>query len=374
MRVLLFLRELATGGTERQMLQLAATLAEEHEVTLATVFGGGAWDDAVAPRVHRAPLFDERGGRVARALRTASAPRRLRALVATRRPDVVYSALFVSNALAHRALAREGPPLVWGFRGEPEHLRLARRAALSYCRRHADAPALALFNSWSARTRFLELGFAFRATAVVPNGIDAARFRRDAAAGAALRAAWGLPLAAFVVGNVGRLAPMKDHATFLRAAAALARDVPDARFVCVGAGPGAFARGLRDLARSLGVGERVVLAGRRDDLAAVYSACDVLCLSSDAGEGFPNVLGEALACETPVVATDVGDAARVVGDAGLVVPAKAPDELACAWRALLERGPAGRAELGARGRERIVREHSPERCARETLAALASVL
>jgi glycosyltransferase involved in cell wall biosynthesis len=88
------------------------------------------------------------------------------------------------------------------------------------------------------------------------------------------------------------------------------------------------------------------------------AALDILSLSSAFGEGFPNAIGEAMACEVPCVVTDVGDSAEIVGDAGLVVPPRNPTAMAEAWETLLAKSPEERRVLGRAARERIARNFS----------------
>jgi glycosyltransferase involved in cell wall biosynthesis len=133
-----------------------------------------------------------------------------------------------------------------------------------------------------------------------------------------------------VIGMVGRLDPMKDHSNFLRAAALLSRDRIDLRFVCVGGGPRDYSDRLERLGIELGLEKRLIWEGTRSDISEVYNAFD-LATSSSSGEGFPNVVAEAMACGIPCVVTDVGDSAAIVGMLGIVVPPADPERLARAW-------------------------------------------
>lgn len=189
---------------------------------------------------------------------------------------------------------------------------------------------------------------------VIPNGIDTERFHTDAEAGRQLRHAWGVEDDEILIGLVGRLDPMKDHPTFLHAAALLAQEVPAVRFVCVGSGSAAYQRELQALAAELDLADRVIWAGPASDMRAVYGALQIATSASAYGEGFANVLGEAMACGVPCVTTDVGDSARIVADTGAVVPPRAPLALVSAWQELIAMGAAGRAILGQRARARIL--------------------
>ena len=105
----------------------------------------------------------------------------------------------------------------------------------------------------------------------------------------------------------------------------------------------------------------VRLLGPRSGVERLMNAFDAATLSSSSGEGFPNVLSEAMACGVPCIATDVGDAARIIGDTGIVVPPRSPEALADAWERMLTMGEAARQELGQRARARIVEHYSLDR-------------
>jgi glycosyltransferase involved in cell wall biosynthesis len=287
---------------------------------------------------------------------------------------LLYSALDASNVVAWLAsCGGRKPTLVWGIRGSHEQqLNWRRRLPHALSRRLSPTVDLLISNSQAGLNDHRAEGFRARDAVVIPNGIDVDAFRPDAApsAGARLRAEWGVPPGVPLVGVVGRLAPMKDHPTFLRAAAALARTNPGLRFACVGDGPADYCAALERGAAGLGLAGSVVWAGNRTDMPAVYNALDLACCCSRDGEGFANVVAEAMACAVPCVATGVGDAARIVGPTGRVVPPADPVALAEGIGALLALDPAARARLGKEARARIVDRYSVETLAAQTEAEL----
>ncbi|MHC5827541.1 MAG: glycosyltransferase, partial [Nostoc sp.] len=153
------------------------------------------------------------------------------------------------------------------------------------------------------------------------------RFQPNPEAGLQVRTEWRISKDTILIGLVGRLDPMKDHPTFLKAVALLCKEREDIRFVCVGMGSHEYAQELYQLAEELEVAEKVIWAGGRADMPDIYNALDINCSSSSYGEGFSNVIGEAMACGVPCVVTDVGDSAWIIGDTGIVVPPNNPEAL-----------------------------------------------
>jgi glycosyltransferase involved in cell wall biosynthesis len=331
MKVLFFVRDLAVGGSQRQLAVMAAGLARRgHDVAVAVLYAGGALETLLHGSGARL-LSVGKSGR----WHVGAPLARLRQLFLSERPDLVYAFLPTQTALAALLLPpRLETKLVFGLRAAGVQFdRYDVLSGLFYrtealLSRRAD---LAIANARAVRADAVKRGLPPDRIAVISNGIETGTMRPDPAAGHAQRRAWDIPADAFVIGCVARLDPMKDHANLLTAAASFARQHGDARFVLVGAGAPAYRDELGTLAQSLGIEQRVVWAGELGDVQAAYNAFDIATLSSAFGEGFPNAVGEAMACGVPVVGTDVGDVRAIVGEIGEVVPPRTPDLLCTAW-------------------------------------------
>ena len=145
----------------------------------------------------------------------------------------------------------------------------------------------------------------------------------------------------------------------------------DGCVVCVGDGEKSYKRDMKTLSQKLGLSDYLIWTGTENNMTSVYNAIDILCSASCWGEGFPNVIGEAMVCGTPCVVTDVGDSAKIVGDMGIVVPHSEPGMLAKGLLAMIEKLP----EIEpTQIRERIVENFTLERMADETEKALKELL
>lgn len=327
---LLFLaRSLQQGGAERQLVALASGLHQRGwPVTVVCFYGGGTFQ----PDLERAgvPLVDlkKRGRwdvfgflwRLWRVLRKTNA-------------DIVHGYLPVANMMALLArIAHPHTKVIWGVRSSyidrEKRDWLSRLSFRLSCRLARFADSI-IANSEAGAAYHAALGYPAARIRVIHNGIDTQRFRFDAGGRKRMREAWGISDACVLVGLVGRIDPMKDHPTFLRAAALLAKRESRWRFVCIGGGKPGFLQTIKAQAQDLGLKDHVIWAGAQHDMAAVYSALDI-AVSASCGEGFSNVIAEAMACGRNCVVTNVGDSARIVGTCGAVVEARNPEALATA--------------------------------------------
>jgi glycosyltransferase involved in cell wall biosynthesis len=264
---------------------------------------------------------------------------RMVALLRRDRPAILQTWMYHADLLGLIAGRIAGTPrIVWNIRcsnmtasDQDGHLRLLLRLLAPLSSR----PDAVVVNSNAGRRVHSELGYRPRRWVEIVNGVDTERYRPRPKERQVLRRALGIPEHAQVIGMVARLHAMKDHHTFLAAAAELAGRRPETFFVIAGKGCEPGSSELMQAITALGLEGRVRLLGARCDLEDVFPAFDLTALSSAFGEGFPNVLIESMACGVPCVATDVGDCARIIGHTGRVVPPRSPTALAAAWDEVL---------------------------------------
>lgn len=373
LKIVLLISSLASGGAERQVVTLAKALHKRGvPLTVVVHYPNGCFEKDL--REAGVPLVSlgkngrwDVAGFLFRFIKT----------LRQERADVVYGCLGTERTLL--ALFRHflrPSRIVWGVRTSNMDMRrydwLSR--ALYRCEPRLSCRAdLIISNSASGAELAVKRGFPADKTVIVHNGIDTSRFIPDAKAREELRSEWKIKKEEVLIGRVGRLDPMKDYPTFLKAARLLADWNDHIRFVCVGDGPVAFWNGLDSLCRELQLEDRLIWAGLRADMASVYNSLDVLCSASSFGEGFPNAVAEAMACGVPCVVTDVGDSAAIVGGFGAVVKPGDPEALAHGCKVICQRLRDGTLE-GSTLRRHIETKFSVEALADRTLEALEKVV
>jgi glycosyltransferase involved in cell wall biosynthesis len=363
----------ALGGAERSLLSLVEQLDPNHYALHAVLSSDG----------HFASLL--RGAHVEVAIR------RLGAIARTHNPLklLLYALYFVHGVLTLAWLIRRrrvaivhankttlaihaipaawltGAAAVWHVRNRARNFGrigswLVRHSARVVCVSESIAEPF--------RAAFAE---AAGKIAVVPEGIEPSLYT-EPEAGWDLRSTLGIRPDERLVGTVGRLTPWKGQDDFLRAAALVAREHPDARFLVVGdcvssraerAADEAFRDSLPALASELGIADRVLFAGYREDVAAVMNALDVFVLPSH-DEPFGLVVLEAMAAGKSIVATRAGGVPEIVrdGSEALLVPTRHAPSMAAAIGRLLA-GEVLASQLGRAARERVAAEFPLWRCA-----------
>jgi glycosyltransferase involved in cell wall biosynthesis len=288
---------------------------------------------------------------------------RLYRIIRQRDPDVVqtwmYHADLIGGVLARLAGKRA---VVWGIRNaylNPMTSVWSTRAVARACALlSGTVPARIVSCSVAGARAHTSLGYSAAKMTVIANGYDVERLAPDEGARGRLRREWGVEPDVFLVGMVARWDAQKDHATLLHALGLLQTRLPMAwRCILVGPDMTPDNRTLMTLLEAHCLHDRVLLLGPRSDVTGIMSALDLHVLSS-VGEAFPNVVAEAMACGTPCLVTDVGDAAMMVGATGWVVPPRDPQRLAdgVATAAAELADPARRQRLQAAARARVSEE------------------
>jgi glycosyltransferase involved in cell wall biosynthesis len=315
-KILHLITTLDTGGAERTLQRLLKGM--DHD----------AFDNSVVSLVREGPIAShlrDAGIRVQslnmrRGVPAPGALLRLRSILRRERPDILQTWLYHADLLGLLATRlAQVPRLVWNVRcGDMDmrHYSVLSRATRRTLAMTSHVPDAVIVNSRAGLSIHEGYGYSPRRWELIPNGIDAVRFARDEAGRNELRKELGIAPDAPVIGTVGRFDAMKDYRTFVAAAAAIRAQFPALRIVMAGPGIESNNAELVKMLGSAGLSGVTSILGERSDVSRVLSALDVFCLTS-IGEGFPNAVAEAMACEVPVVVTDVGDTAWITGSSGV---------------------------------------------------------
>ena len=369
-RLCFLIRSLHGGGSERQLAELVRHLdATKFDISVLTFYPGGLFWNQVAETPGVRLVCLNKSGRwdlVAFSARLVHFLRRLR-------PEIVHGYGAVANELAWLGGRASGARVVLGLRTsglELERCDWTIRASLRVSARLSRHVDLVIANSQAGMEYYVQQGFCRRNLTVVPNGINTDRFRRRSEARCQLRRQWAVQNSEFLIGLVGRLDPQKGHATFLKAMASLADRHRRVRVACIGASLADVRDDLAESPAARSLGSRLRWEPARDDIEHVLPALDALVLSSAYSEGFPNVVGEAMAAEVPCITTDVGDAAMLLNDPRRTVPPRNPQRLLDACERLLGQSEKERRRAAKNDRRRIVEHFSVARLAELTTALL----
>lgn len=344
MRILYLVTSLGIGGAERQALAIAQRMAARGHRVAVLVLRAKLRDEWPATvEVIHVDMLKPPGSVLAALLRAAR-------VVRSFHPDLIHSHTFPAN-MAARILKL----FLWRMKVvatvhnvyEGNWARM-----LAYCL--SDPLCIRTTAvSRAAMNRYVRLhAVPARKCAFVANGIETDDFAPSQERRARTRTSFGVG-DEFVWLSAGRIVPAKDFANLLHAFVQAREASWNARLWIAGEPSEPEFSRVSSLAIELGIAERIQWLGLRRDFPALLDAADGFVLASS-WEGMPLVVGEAMAMEKPLVATDVGGTAELTGDAGCVVPPRAPDALAAAMLDVMEASREQRRNLGRRARRRIL--------------------
>jgi glycosyltransferase involved in cell wall biosynthesis len=274
------------------------------------------------------------------------------------KPDVIHTWMYHANLVGALASRLAGNvPVVWGIHHSALDPRVDKRRTVLVNRVCAFLsprfPARIVCCSEASLRIHKNLRYAAEKMEVIPNGFDLEKVKPDPTARASVREELGIRADANLIGIAARFHPQKDHLNFIRAAARLHKQIPDIHFLLCGLDISWQNSQLVEWIETAGIRACCHLLGVRRDMSRLFTAMDMATTTSRSGEAFPLVIGEAMACGTPCVVTDVGDSALIVGETGTVVAPGDSHALAEAWRKLIEAGPVVRHRLGLAARHRV---------------------
>lgn len=257
---------------------------------------------------------------------------RLRRLIKKIQPDVVQTWMYHADLIGGLVARSAGVKAVaWGIRNSGENLHQssvsARSVAWLCARLSAYVPEVIVACADNAARRHKHWGYDADKVQVIPNGYELSKWQPDTAAAAQLRHELGIKAKTPLLVSVARWNPLKDHPNLLAALGRVKRTHPQVHCLLVGEGLDNSNAELMRLIAQYNLTDHVILLGRRDDVPTIMAAADIHVLSSKA-EGFPNVVCEAMVSRALCVVTDVGDAVKIVGEEGIVVPPRNAEALA----------------------------------------------
>ncbi|MEA5527543.1 glycosyltransferase family 4 protein [Nodularia spumigena] len=352
-KLTLIITGLNTGGAEMMLLKLIERLSPEFTPQVISLTDIGA----IGERIQSLGIPVTALG-MSRTIPNPLALLKLVKLLKHSQPDIVHTWMYHADLLGGLAARMAGvSKVIWNIRHSDlskEKSKATTRLVAAFCAKISHSvPDRILSCSQVGQKIHINIGYMADKFVVIANGSDLERFQPNPNFRESVRQELGIAADTPLVGVIARFDPQKNHTGFFTAAGYLHQKRPDVHFLLAGSGIDTDNSVLMRAIDKAQVSHVTHLLGLRQDIPRLMASLDVLVSPSSYGEGFPNVLGEAMGCGVPCVVTDVGDSAYIVGDTGKVV---APDDmigLAEAIDSLLSLPSSQRLTLGEQARHRI---------------------
>lgn len=345
---------LNTGGAEMMLYKFLTRIdRKKYSPTVIAMIEGGIFVERI--QALDIPVYNLG---MQPGIPTPQALLKLKKLLKEIQPDLIQGWMYHANLIAQLAntLSTRKVPVLWSIHHSIASLKAEKSSLAATIKltallsKHIDK---VIFSAEKGKNQHLKIGYYADNAVAISDNFDISKYKPTSEPQLNLRQSLNLPEESILIGSIARYHLMKDHAGLLNAAALIVKDYPNLHFILVGPNVDQQNTVLTQQIEQLGITNQVHLLGERQDIPAIMNSLDIFTTSSAYGESFPNVLGEAMSCQIPCVSTDVGDSEAIVGDTGVVVPAKDPQALAAAWRKLIVLGEDGRKDLGQQARNRI---------------------
>ncbi len=318
---------LENGGAEGVLYRLCK--GDKHNTHIVvSLIGRGKYADLLEAEGIRVYCLNMPSGRV-----SINGLLTLYRLIKQQNADVIqtwmYHADLIGGVVAKLARAKS---IYWNVRHstiEIEHSKKSLVLVAKACSILSKwIPKKIIYCAEQAKVTHEQLGYDSSKSIVIGNGYDLELFTVDNAGAHTFRSSIGLEQSELLIGMIGRYNPQKDHHNLLQSLNLVKRAGYSFKCVLIGREIERNNQVLFEQVDNLNLTEEIILLGQRTDIPHIMNALDINILSSSFGEGFPNVLAEAMACGTPCVTTNVGDAGLIVKSTGWVVSPKNHNELA----------------------------------------------
>jgi glycosyltransferase involved in cell wall biosynthesis len=289
---------------------------------------------------------------------------RLMKIVFVEKPDIVQSWMYHSNFIT--SFLKPIPPfpkLIWNIRSDTYAFPGATKfdyiigrmlKYISYI-----IPSSTIYVSNSSYKNYIEkYGYCANSAKVIQNGFDLKKFKPLGDGKDSVREELGISSNSKLILFPARFSPVKDFPLFFKAATIFLEKFPDTHFIMVGTAVNPDNIELKLMIPN-NKENHFHFLGIRDDMDKIYNSSDIVTITSKF-EGFPNVIGEAMACGRPCVSTDVGECKEIIGNTGITVKYGYPELIANGWIELFSLSQFDRIELGQKATKRIYNKYSIE--------------
>ena len=367
MKITHIITDLDTGGAEVMLCKLLSSLHNDAVNSMViSLMGRGKITEQIEALGVRVETLDlEQGERPG--WRTV---KKLRQFMRAFNPDIVQGWMYHGNIVATVAVFLFDPmcrkvKLFWNVRQtlyDIKSEKIQTRWLIVLGRWLSFFSHSIIYNSNLSAEQHCNVGYLSKKTKIIPNGFDLQKFKPDQQHRQQLREELKINDNVLLIGHISRLHPMKDHATLLRAIDRVVGSLSstgskqEVLFLLIGHG----------VTSKLSKNPAIRFLGERTDIPRIMSALDIVVSSSAWGEGFPNVIGEAMASEVPCVVTDVGDSAYIVGKYGRVCSVGDDQCIANSLLQLIE-NKQERKTAGKQARKRIKENYSMDKIKKEYL-------
>ena len=356
-KILHVITGLSTGGAENMLLKLISSTTVTSNIKIVGVVS--LLDKGtIGPKIEAlgVPVFELN---MKRGLPAPWHLVKLAKIIHKSNTDVIQSWMYHANLAATLAAAMIGKNcVIWNIRHclhDYKNEKFLTRLMIKLGSILSRYPKKIIFNSSVSLSKHVEVGYRENQSLVIPNGFDVSLFRKYQ--NNSIFSQLNLPDSVIIVAIFGRYDVIKDHKNFFIAMSQVLVHTNNVIALAVGNGVDNENRAIVSQIEELGISDRVYLIGERQDVCKIMSACTII-VNSSKSEAFPNVIGEAMACEVTCVVTNVGDSSILLEENGKVVPPNDSTALANAILSLLELTIEERSKIGSCARKRIVENYS----------------